>query len=370
MQVWYLIGTLAVGGAERTLVDLANELDNDRFEVTIWTLSEPGPLADEVADHVRLRSLDARNKADVVAVARFVRALRRERPAILQSFLFFDNVVARLAGLASPETVVVSGVREVPDDRPLWRELLTRSTRPLAGHVVSNSEAGAEYVIRRGASPESVHVIRNGRPLESYADVTVPDGYRDDLGLQPGPVVGTVGRLVERKGQYDLLDAWPRVRETEPDAQLVLVGDGPEREGLAERAATHGVRDSVHLLGRRDDVPRLLALFDVFVFPSHYEGLPGALLEAMAAGLPIVCTPVDGNAELVTHGDHGIHVPVRDPPALADAVTALLADRDRAARLGARASDRAQTSFTLDRMVTEFADLYDSVAPADASVSR
>lgn len=355
--VWYLIGELRVGGTERTLVDLLGGLDREEFAPTVWTIADEGPLAAEVPDDVPVRSLGAESKLDVGAPLRLLRALRAERPDVLQSFLFFDNVLARLTGLVSPGTTVITGVREVPDSMPFHRDIVDRLTLPLSDRIVSNSEAGAEWVMNRGANPEVVDVVYNGRDVEHY-DVPLPDGYRESLGIPEGPVVGTVGRLVERKGHHYLLDAWPGVLEEYPDGQLVIVGDGPEQEALEEHAERLGVAASVHLLGRRDDVPELLALFDVFAFPSHYEGLPGALLEAMCAGLPIVTTPVDGCAELVEDGEHGVHVPPRNVSALVEAIVELLENGPEVTELGRNAAMHARDEFSMGAMVDGFEDLY------------
>lgn len=364
IEIWYLIGRLSVGGAEKTLVDLANSL-GERFDATIWTLADAGPLASEVDESVAVRSLDADGKHDIAAVARFVYALRRERPDLLQSFLFFDNTVACVAGAVCPETTVIAGVREVPNQISAFRRVTERLTFPLADHVVSNSAAGRDYMIDRGINPDDVSVVNNGRDLRAYADASIDPSKRENLGLpSDAPVVGTVGRLMERKGHHELIECWPNVLDAHPDAELVLVGDGPEREALAGRAERNGVRESVRFLGTRDDVPELLDRMDVFAFPSHYEGLPGALLEAMAAGLPIVATPVDGNAELLREDVDGIFVPPNRPDELGDAIRALLEDEESATELAANASERAHQEFTLDAMVSDFEDLYRTLADA------
>jgi len=357
IKIWYLIGTLAVGGTEKTLIDLVSGLNRERFAPTIWTIAEPGPLAEEVPSDVSVRSLSATSKADVRAVVRLIRALRREQPEILQSFLFFDNVLARLTRIAAPETAVITGVRMVPETMPWHRAAIDRLTMPLSDFVVSNSRAGADWVIEQGADPNRVRVVYNGRKPESYA-VSIPEKYRYSLGIPDGPVVGTVGRLVELKGHHDLLEAWPRVKTTHSRAQLVIVGEGPQRESLAERAEQLGIESSVHLLGRRDDVPELLSLFDVFVFPSRVEGLPGALLEAMCAGLPIITTPAGGSSELVTDGVHGIHVPIGEIEPLSDAVNRLLENGDLAAELCENAQARAKLEFSLESMVEGFESVY------------
>lgn len=375
-SVWFLVPALSVGGTERTLVDLVNGLDEERFEPTVWTIFEQNPLADELHASVDHRTLgvegvvpegEARvaRASDPVeyvrAPLRFVRAVREHRPAILQSFLRFDNVMARLAGAVSGRTTVVSGVRSVPKDESRVQVAVDRATMPLADLVVSNSVAGKRHVIERGMPSERVEVIPNGRELEIYRDADVAD-IRASLGLaEDARLVGTVGRLIERKGHDDLLEAWPRVRSRHPDAHLVLVGDGPRRDQLESKAVALGVADSVHFLGMCEDVPSILAAFDAFAFPSHFEGLPGAVIEAMAAGLPIVATPVDGNRELVEDGETGIFVPVKDPAELACALGRVLEDTALASRLGQNARRDAFERYAVDQMVAAFERLYESV---------
>lgn len=361
-RIWYLIGTLCVGGAERTLVDLANGLDRSEFEVTIWTIAEPGPLAAEVESHVTVRSLGATSKADLFAPLRFMSALRAAQPDILQSFLFYDNTLASVSGLFSPHTTVITGVRAIPNDPSLARTLVRRITTRFADLVISNTEAGVGFIVDHGADPDAVLVVHNGRDLEKYRSGTATTGLRESFGIPPeAPIVGTVGRMVERKGYYDLLEAWPIVLHNYPDAHLLIVGDGPERNGLTERARALGIADTVHLPGTRDDVPALLDLMDVFAFPSHFEGLSGALLEAMAVGVPIVTTPIDGNSELVTDGESGVYVPVSDPVSLGLRIVELLSDPARGRELGERASTVATDQFTLDRMISDFERIYRAI---------
>jgi glycosyltransferase involved in cell wall biosynthesis len=362
IRIWYLIGSLQVGGANRTLVDLANNLDHDRFDVTVWTLLDNNPLADDLVPEVESRCLDASGKTDVLAAIRFLRAVRREQPDILQSFLFFDNTLARTAGTLSPETRVITGVRSVPESPSRLRTLVDRLAMPLADHVVSNSEAGRDLAIERGASPDSVSVIENGRDLSVYQEATAPPELRSELGVPPDArLVGTVGRLIERKGGYDLLEAWPDVVPVYPDAHLLFVGDGPERSGLEGAAERHGVADSVTFVGTSEDVPELLDAMDVFVFPSHFEGLPGALIEAMAAGLPIVATECTGNVELLSDGTTATLVPVRDPSTLAEHLEMVLSGEQLRSRMGAHAKRVSTDRYAVQTMVHQFVDLYDNV---------
>lgn len=358
-DIWYLIGNLEVGGAERTLVDLANGLDPEQFNITIWTITEPRPLVTDVQEHVAVRSLGAKNKGDVRAPLRFISALRDEQPDILQSFLFYDNTLATIAGLMSPRTTVITGVRAVPNDPSTLRNSIRRITCRLADHIVSNSEAGADFILDYGVSPEHVSVVRNGRNIDVYRSGEATPEVRQSLEIPTDvPVVGTVGRLIERKGHYDLLKAWPVILDEHPDAHLLIVGEGPERDGLETMASELSIQDSTHLPGTQDNIPDLLDLMDVFVFPSYFEGLPGALLEAMAAGLPIVATPVDGNRELLDDGKSGLFVPVQNPDALAQAICRLLSHKSFASSISDEAAHVAATEFSLNQMIEEFSSIY------------
>ncbi|GCF15069.1 hypothetical protein Harman_30040 [Haloarcula mannanilytica] len=372
--LWYFIGALVIGGAERTLVDLVNDIDHDEYDVTIWTMFSTNPLESELDSAVTVRCLTDAGQfengtiadvetplAYVIAPLRFCIAARREDPDIIQSFLFYGNVISRIAGLTCSARII-TGVRSVPDSEPLVRRLIDKATLPLSDAIVSNSTAGREFVVERGASRDDVAVVYNGRNIDTYRSAT-PASLHEELDIPAdATVIGTVGRLLERKGHFDLLEAWVTITKEVPDAHLVFVGDGPARQDLERRIEELDCSDSVHFLGTRDDVPSLLNAMDVFVFPSHFEGLPGAVIEAMAAGLPIVATPVDGNSDLLENYRSGLFVDVRSPQQLAWATIRLANHPDFAADLGATATDRAAEQFTVAAMVDGFETVYRQVS--------
>lgn len=368
--LWFLITALCVGGAEQTLVDLANNVDTDRYDVTIWTIFETNPLASEVDQAITIRSLTGCGRVEngsVVGVTnplaflavpiRFCFAAATERPDIIHSFLLFDNLLARFGGLACSATVI-TGVRSVPNDPSRLRTALDRLTIGLSDHIVSNSKAGARLAIDRGADSVAVSVVPNGRHVDRFSEAN-PKAVRTELNVESDElIVGTVGRLLERKGHFELVTAWNEVRKREPGARLVFVGDGQDGDEIKAHAEQLGCRDNIEFLGTRRDVPALLAAMDVFVFPSHFEGLPGAVIEAMAAGVPIVATPVDGTAELLDAYRTGLFVPVESPDVLAWAMTRLLETPTLRERLGRAARTEAAAEYTIDAMVTRFETLY------------
>ncbi|PSQ05589.1 glycosyltransferase [Halobacteriales archaeon QS_6_71_20] len=369
-DVWLFITALCVGGAEKTLVELANGLDADGYDVTVWTVFETNPLAAELRSGIPVRTLTSCGRVEngaVVAVTdrtayltvplRFCYAAYRERPDVIHSFLLFDNLIAGVAGLIVPSTVV-TGVRLVPDDEGRVRTLFRRVAVRLSDRIVSNSETGRDLAVDRGADPERVTVIGNGRDVSRY-HAGSGAAVRSELDVgEDELVVGTVGRLLERKGHFELLTAWAQVRERGIDARLVLVGDGADREALEARAEELGCADSVEFPGMRDDVPDVLAAMDVFAFPSHYEGMPGSVIEAMAAGLPIVATPVDGTAELLESYRTGLFVPVEAPTDLGWAITRLVESPSLRWALGNAAQRHARTTLTIDAMVDRFEAFY------------
>lgn len=367
--VWFCVTALCVGGAEQTLVDLANGLTDREYEVTVWTIFDANPLAEELCSDVTVRSLSSAGRVENGAVTavtnplayilvpvRFWYAAALERPDVIQSFLFFDNLLARSAGLVGPSTII-TGVRAVPNDPDRLRAVLDRLTTPLSDVIVSNSEAGKALAVARGAAADRVAVIRNGRDISQYQQPKAST-VEAELDVGDGLVVGTVGRLLERKGHFELLTAWSQIHQTNSEARLVVVGDGPDRTALQQHAAGLGCADSVEFLGMRRDVPELLSVMDIFVFPSHFEGLPGAVIEAMAAGIPIVATPVDGTSELLESYRTGLFVPVDAADELAWALIRLLETPTLRDALGEAAQREAEQRFTIETMVDEFEDCY------------
>ncbi len=197
------------------------------------------------------------------------------------------------------------------------------------------------------------HVVELGIDLGRFSSeqaVRAHDGA--------APVIGTVARLAQQKGLDVLIDAFPAVVSEWPQASLVICGEGEERAALEARAARLGIADRVRFLGERSDVPSVLADLDVFVLPSRFEGLCLAVIEAQAAGVPVIATPVGGIQETVIPGETGTLVPVDDAAAVTRAILTTLADPQRARVLAAEARRRVNERFAVGRMVAETIALY------------
>ncbi len=374
LNVAYVIGRLNVGGAEAELVRLANGLDRARFRPFVVTLQDRGPLAEGLHRDVEVVELGRRRKWSIGTFRALRRALKERRPDISQSFLFTENIFCRWIG----EGAVVSGLQgSLSDDaetgrvragevsriehpgaapsaggpptlkraafesQPSLKLFLERATFGRARAVVSNSEHYRTLYGRLGMDASRIRVIRSG---VAPSDATGQE-VRRSLGIPPdGILVACVARLVERKGHEDVIRAGAGFR-------LLFAGDGPMRRRLEGRGAI--------LAGNRRDVPEIMAASDIVVLASRFgEGCPNAVLEAMAAGRPVVATRVGGVPEVVVDGETGLLVPPGDVPALRAALVRLAGDPALRARLGTAGRRRALEEFPVERMVKLHEDLY------------
>jgi glycosyltransferase involved in cell wall biosynthesis len=227
-----------------------------------------------------------------------------------------------------------------------------RLLRAGADEVIAVSDGLRREFVQHGISPAKCHLIPNGVDLSLFdgGEPIYPDG--------PARVVGIVGRLVEQKGIDVFIDAAAQVAPITPDVEFWIVGDGPLREDCQRRIAAHGLEDRVVLLGERADVPGLLGQMSVFVSASRWEGLPYALLEALAAKRPVVATRVLGSSELIADGIHGLLVPPDDPAPMSRAILRLLNDPDQARTLAGAGRALVETQYSLPIMAERVMAVY------------
>ncbi|MFO0889206.1 MAG: glycosyltransferase [Isosphaeraceae bacterium] len=360
VRIALVITELDVGGAEKAMVSLAEGLDRRRWSPHVIALGPEGVLAARLRGAgISCECLGAGRGQPVRLLRRLIRAFRRLRPELVQSFLFHANISSRLAAPWAGSPWVVGGLR-VAERRGSrrWHLLLDRLTGRLAAGSVCVSEGVRAFSVREGRlSPGRLTVIPNGidpRPYDSAAAVP-----REGLGVPRGAELClAVGRLDPQKGIADLLAAAERVIPLCPTWHLALAGDGPSRgwllEQLRQRPALGG---RVHWLGPRRDVPGLLKAADYLVLASHWEGMPNVVLEAMAAGLPVVATTVEGTEELVVPGETGWLVPPREPEVLARALLDAASSRERRLLMG-EAGRRRAGGFSMARVVAAYERLW------------
>jgi sugar transferase (PEP-CTERM/EpsH1 system associated) len=354
LHICHIVLSLEPGGLENGVVNVINGLDPAEFRSSVCCLQRAGEFAARLGPDVAIASMDLRPGNDPWMPLRVARLLRRWDVDIVhtrnaESF-FYGILAARLARVLA---VVHSEHGRVFPEKPM-RALAQRLLLRHVDAAFAVSEQLRSDLVRELRIPaDRFEVFYNGVDVERFQRGQTRGAPRDTGGL----LIGSVGRLAAVKNYALLLHAIARLPEA-PSCRLVLIGEGPERAALKELAAQLGLERRVEFSGHRDDVPQLLQGLDIFVLPSLSEGMSNTLLEAMAAGLPVVASDVGGNRELIESERSGLLFPSGDVAALAEQLGRLLGDADLRARLGRAAALRARSEFSMEAMLARYASLY------------
>jgi glycosyltransferase involved in cell wall biosynthesis len=386
LRVAYVPANLNPGGAERQMLALAERLPRDRFEVEVVVLSGTGLYDDRARESgLRIRTagegpaphanLASRMWHRASKAGRYVREVRAGKYDIVDAWLYPADVLAALMRPFTRTPVVVTGARNVDPQEyfgPLERGVSTL-VRRMTDAVVANSGAAAAHAMNVSAiDPSKVRVIRNGVVVSEPVSENERVARRLELGVTDPDrvVVGCVANFRPVKNHGLLIEAFaPLVAEGLP-VTLVLVGDGQLRPAIERRIREFGIGEHVRLHGSAADPEPLNAGFDLVVQASDREGLPNALLEAGAAGRPMVATAAGGTAEIVVDGTTGLLVPIGDREALTAALRRLVVDAGLRIQLGSRARENITGRFGMDRFVAEFAELYEALAAEKGILRR
>lgn len=358
MRIAFVIPTLDQSGAERQLTLLATDLAGRGATVVVFALNRGGPFADVLRSAgVDVRVLGKRFRFDPLTYVRLRRDLRSFRPDFIQSFLFAANSYVRLPGIAPATAKVVVSERCVDSWKSGWQLALDRRLIRRMHAMTANSESVARFYADVGVPRELIAVIPNA--VQAPGDARTRDDARAVLGLSSEDrVVGFVGRLAPQKRLKDLLWSFQLLHQIVPQAKLVLIGDGPERDRLAEIAVSFGCRDKIVFAGHRADAYSLLPALDAFALASEFEGMSNSLMEAMSLGLPCVVSDIPANAELIAHEVTGLTTPLGDCPGMTKALARVLTDRELAVRLGVEASRLMREHHSVEQLVARHEELY------------
>ena len=363
VKILLITHDLNIGGLQRVVTDIALNLAPTRYAVGVLALREGGPFEKDLLEAgIPVYKLPvSQGRVDYFAFWKIRQLIVKLAPDIIHTHNTQPFIEGTLAAMLAGRPVVVhtDHGRQFPDKRRyMWMEWL--ASKAVAGIISVSNDNKASLVKHEHISADKISVIPNGIDNKKYQPKVNGRLKRAALGLEPDawPVLGWCGRMSPEKGLSVLLRSLPDVVRQYPRVRLLLMGDGTLRKELEDQAEQEGVASHVRFLGARADVPEVLQLLDLFVLPSLREGLPLVLLEAMAAGIPIVATDVGGNHQAVTDGVTGYLVPSENPAALARAINQLLDDDTTRRRFSSEAQRRFAEQFTISRMVERYDEVY------------
>jgi len=351
------------GGAEQALLHLLAGLDRQQWRPMLFHHAEPGlaPLlagAQQCGVELRCVPRLPLGKAGALRTPTFARTVRAAQPAVFHAHLtwplackygLFGALLARVPAIVATAQLFV----ELPYSYAtrLQQRVLARGV----GRYIAVSHGLAQRLQQIFHIPAAkIEVIHNAIPVQAFGEPVNAVLRATLTGAKNHPLILTSARLDAQKGHPYLLQAAAQI----PEAIFVLAGDGPERANLEAQAAALGVAERIRFLGHRQDIAALLAACDLFVLPSLFEGLPLSILEAMAAGKPVIATAIAGTTEAIVHGQTGLLVPPADPTALAQAIRLLLADHSLGQQLALAGKAAVQEEFSTTTMVQRVTQVY------------
>lgn len=366
MNIVHILDNLDRGGAQTMLRSVVAGLTkrghhqhiiclNDIFNQDVVAAMRAAGASVEIIGRPRLYGL--------IGIWHVVSELRRRQPDLVHTELPWGDLIGRAAARFANISPIISTVTARYVDKPRLQLWIDRKTAPWADRVAFQSAEIVPFSLQHeGVRPEQVQVIPNGVETDDRDRSEAAAALRRVYGGGASTILGMVARLHPQKAHPDVLAAFARLASS--DLRLWLIGDGPDRTRLVEQAAALEIQDRVIFVGDRGDVRDWIAAMDIFVHPTHFEGLPLAVLEAMVMRKPVITSPIDGLRSLITSGVHGWLVPPGDPDALAETISHVVAHPEEAARVAQAGAVRARSQFGSDRVVDAYEALFKSVLQA------
>jgi glycosyltransferase involved in cell wall biosynthesis len=371
-KIFYLVDSLNIGGTETQAVELARRMDSEQYDVTLACLRKAGPLLEKLnGSAVNVVEFHPQGGLDsprgLYQLARMAAYLRRGKFDVVHAHDLWSNLMGVLAGRFAGVPVIVTSQRDL--SHGAWyksgRKKWLRRAQNSSSAVLTNARMIREGLVsNEGLAADKVRVIYNGVDLDLFHP---SPSMRARLfpGMERAKLIVLVGNMhTDVKGQRTLIAAAPEVVSRFPQARFVLVGDGEKLKDFEAAAEATGVRANFIFLGRRSDVADILGACDIAVLPSAAEGMPNAVLEYLAAGLPVVASAVGGNLEVISDGATGLLVPAGDAAALGLALSRLLADDVLALRLARKGRELVEQKFSFNHLTRQVGALYEELLQA------
>ena len=366
-KILYIQSTFKDESPNSLVWNISRLIDKDKYQILACCIRKGGPYEERFRDlGIPVKNLNMKCVLDLRVIFKLMRFIRENKVDIVHTNIrladWYGRVSAKLAGVP----LIFSTIHN-PD---YWRQerkylaysIVDRLSMTFNTHIVAVSNAVKNFLVRsQNINPDKITVIYNGVDVEKYTDSTGFERQRNFFGLQSDiPTIGLTARLTWEKGLDTFLKAAKYILQNGRQAQFLIVGDGPLRGKLEALAKKLEIEQHVVFTGFRSDIPAILGLLDIFVMSSLREGHPLSTIEAMLARKPVVASNVYGIPEVVLDQETGILIPPEEPKVLADAICTLLDSPEKCREMGERGRLRALRHFSIDRMVRDYEEFYDS----------
>ena len=354
------------GGAETLAIRLADKLDKTKFDVYLCSLSDEGPLRKLIEKKkIKFFTLNTKGGKDVSLIYKLLKAVLKYKISIIHThnhgpLLYTFLVRIFLKKIFHVHTEHINMAKELSYSRKdhFYNKIIYKS---LDGFISIANHLTHDFKNLYNLKKAKVTTILNSIEINNNKKI-FPQSIRQEFSLdKDSPIIGNISALRAQKNHETLIKAMRLVVQKIPNAILLIAGEGEDAPNLKKNVGNLGLTKSVKFLGYRSDVDNLLAQFDIFVLSSLYEGLPLCILEAMAAGKPIVATDADGTNEVVKDGETGLLVPLKQPKQFAEAILSILSNPDRAAKMGKAARKLVEEQHNMGKMISQYEEFYEKL---------
>lgn len=358
----YVMPSLVVGGAEKLLLTTVKYLNRDRYEISVCCIVSEGIIADEIKKlGIKFYCLkESPRFYNPKKIYSLYKLFRKEKPAIVHTHILPANIYGRIAAILAGVPVIISTEHNVYYEKKKVHIWLDRLLAKNTDKIIAISNKVKEFTSKQeGIEEDKFEVIYNGVDSNEFLPTDSRKAIREKLNLGEADfVLGTVGALITQKGHYYLIQAVFQLVKRYPNIILLVLGTGELEEKLQKIVDKLRLKKNVHFLGLRRDIPDFLNCMDIFIFPSLWEGLGIALLEAMLMELPVIASSVDGILEIIENGKNGILVPSGNAEALNRAIDRLIRNPQLRQNLGKAARKQILEKFGARQYIQKLENLY------------
>jgi len=362
IEILYIIPKMEIAGTEQHLINLVSNLNSRRFEPLVCCLKGLGKLGELFKKSGgNIVCLNRRSVYSPRIMIDIHRLIKRDRFDIVHTYLFGFHYLAGIPAKLVKVPTVISSRRQLATWKKKHHIILEKLGNRFSDKVIACSNAVRDFSLKQeNLYPEKIITIYNGIDIRKFHPRAKAGSLLSEFNLNDSiPIIGIVANCSSVKDHNTLLEALNIVKKEANHAfKCLLVGDGPLKEGLKLKVKNLKLENNVIFLGKRDDIPELLSVIDLFVLTSKVEGLPNVILEAMACGKPVITTSVGGIPEVIIDRESGILVSPQNPNTLAEAIVDLLNDRELREKMGQQGRKIVEEKFSLERMIRDYENLY------------